>query len=167
MPDEYEVVGELANGGQRIRFLSGPLADRVVIGFPNNHPFFRGVVVDNERRRLQTPDERAESLLRSLLTRDQLRDWVGRQRFLVSTRYGVLEFGELYNIGFWPNGGGEFKLCVVPTQDKGRDLPIADQWINLLLALKASPERFFTVANWRRPGGQFMIGPVPGFERRT
>ena len=98
MPDEYEVIGELANGGQQIRFLSGPLADRIVIGFPNDHPFLQDVTND-VRRRPQTPDERAESLLRSLLTAEQLRDWDGRQRFLVSTQYGVLEFGELYNIG--------------------------------------------------------------------
>ena len=70
-------------------------------------------------------------------------------------------------MGFWPNDGGEFRLCVVPTQDKGRDLPVADQWINLLLALKASSEQFFAVADWRKPGWQFMIGPVPGFEGPT
>jgi hypothetical protein len=166
LPNEFEVIAELANGGQRIRFLRGSLAGRTVIAFPDSHPYFRGLV-DGERRRALNPDERAENLLRSLLTAEQLRDWVGRQRFLVSTRYGALEFGELYNIGFWPNSRGEFRLCVVPTRDEGRDLPVADQWINLLLALKANPERFFTVANWRRPGGQFMIGPVPGFERRT
>lgn len=105
---------------------------------------------------------RAERLLRSFLTPVQLRDWVRRQRFRVLTRYGVIELGELYNIGFWPNAGGELRLCVVPTQNKGRDLPICDQWVNLLLALKSDPERFFTVANWRRPGGKFMFGPVPG-----
>jgi hypothetical protein len=85
----------------------------------------------------------------------------------VSTQYGVLEFGELYNIKYWPRDGGEFRLCVVPTQNKGRDLPLADQWTNLLLALKANPKWFFTVANWRRPGGATMVGPVPGFERRA
>jgi len=158
---EFEVVGTLPNGGQRIRFLSGPLADRVVIAFPDSDPYFQERISHERQQRPLTADERAERLLRSLLTNEQVLDWVQSQRFTVPTPYGVVELGELYNIGFWPSSGGEFRLCVIPTQKKGVDLPLCDQWVNLLLVLKSDPERFFTVANWRRPGGKFMFGPVP------
>jgi hypothetical protein len=82
---------------------------------------------------------------------------------LVPTQFGSLEFGDLFNIGFWPSEGRELRLCVVPTGKD--DLPNADIWTNLLLALKADPKWFFTVANWRRPGGEWHFGPVPGLGR--
>lgn len=159
MPDDFEIVETLSNGGQRIRFISGPLAHRVVIAFPDRHPYFHtGLSQPYER-----PEKRADRLLRSLLNPEQLRDWTVNERFRVTTPYGIVELGELFNIGFWTPRGDEYRLCVVPTQNHGLDMPIADQWINLLLVLRSDPERFFTVANWRKSEGrQFMRGPVPG-----
>ena len=85
--------------------------------------------------------------------------WTGiaKRRFRLSTPYGVLELGALHNMAFWPSGlhwdRGHLKqlsLCVVPRGDFKR-LPEADIWTNLLLVVRAEPERFFTVANWRGP----------------
>jgi hypothetical protein len=75
-----------------------------------------------------------------------------------------MEFGRVSDIGFWPKAGGELRLCVLPN---GKTLPGPDIWTNLLFALKADPFWFFTVANWRKPDGEWNFGPVPGFERRT
>jgi hypothetical protein len=133
----------------------------MVIAFPDTHPFFQHCVLPD------TPERRAERLLRSLLTSTQLEEWLKRRKFLVQTKFGTFEFGELYNIRFWPNGNDELRLYVVPTQNKGRDLPLADQWTNLLLALRSDPERFLTVATWRKPEGHLMFGPVPGFGLQT
>ena len=80
------------------------------------------------------------------------------------TEFGEVELGELFNIGFWPRTGGEYRLCVVPT---GRRLPEPDIWTNLLLALKTDPVKFFRVANWRRSlVDKWSFGPVPGFATR-
>jgi len=88
---------------------------------------------------------------------------VTRRRFLVETQFGNVELGELFNIGFWPRTGGEYRLCVVP---RGRKLPEPDIWTNLLLVLKTDPVKFFRVANWRRPpNGKWSFGPVPGFSK--
>ncbi len=74
-----------------------------------------------------------------------------RQRFRLGTPYGVLELGALHRMAFWPRGPhwdtGHLKqlyLCVVPRGDLKR-LPEADIWTNLLLVVRAEPERFFSV----------------------
>jgi hypothetical protein len=162
---EYEIVEVLADGRRTLRFATGPLAGRMVVAYPASElhrlpPTPRPL----PRQRTESADARAAQLLRSLLRPDQRTEWVSRHRFTVATPFGEVEFGKLLDIGFWPPTGEELRLCVVPT---GAELPIADIWTNLLLALKADPRWFFTVANWRRPGGQWHLGPVPGFERRT
>lgn len=161
--DSFEVIEIFDDGRSSIRFTSGALAGRIVIAFPDS------VVVPEpprplrRRPRTESPEAKAARLLRSLLTAEQRSDWVNRRKFCVPTRFGNLEFGELFNIGFWPSTGGEYRLCVVPT---GKELPLPDVWTNLLFALKADPAWFFAVANWRRPPDrQWHLGPVPGFER--
>ncbi len=99
----------------------------------------------------------------SLLNEAQRTGWGARHRFVVHTPYGVLEFGELYDIGFWPSTGGEYRLCVLPKGSTG--LPEGDVWVNLLLFVRNDPGWFLTVANWRVPGGEWNLGPVPGNER--
>lgn len=112
------------------------------------------------------PDRRAEALLRSLLTNPQFSQWQLCGSFDVDTEIGHFELGELYDIGYWPERygrGPEFRLCVVPTVFG--DLPKADIWVNLVLALASDPRGFLAVANWRRPQqGQWHPPPIPGFQ---
>lgn len=164
--ESFEIIELFDDGRSRIRLTTGLLAGRIVMAFPDS-----GVQseasgsVRRKPRRKESPEARAARLLRSLLNAEQRNDWVGRRKFVVPTQFGKLEFGELFNIGFWPSTGGEYRLCVVPI---GKELPLPDIWTNLLLALKANPTWFFTVANWRRPPDrQWYLGPVPGFERRA
>jgi len=77
----------------------------------------------------------------------------------VATAVGTFELGRLFDIGCRAPDGDEYRLCVVP--DGYRQLPVADVWANLLLALRADPQRFLAVANWRHPGGGWHRGPVP------
>jgi hypothetical protein len=149
----FEVIEEHTNGRTVLRFLEGAMAGRTVIAFPESE------CLPNYVRRL-TPSERAEILLRSLLDADQQAQWGRSQRFRVCTRYGEVEFGRMHDIGFWPDGGGEFRLCVVPA-GRGATLPEPDVWTNLLLVVRAEPERFFAVANWRRPNGPWRPPPLP------
>lgn len=105
------------------------------------------------------PGLTAERLLRSLLDPDQLADWTAWRRFDVPTPFGPVRLGRLYHLEFRPWSGPDITLCVVP---EGQDaLPVQDIWVNLLLALRSDPEQFFKVANWRRPKGEWMFGPVP------
>jgi hypothetical protein len=89
---------------------------------------------------------RAETLLRSLLTAPQLRDWQTCQRFWVDTPRGPVRLGDLYWLRHWPidEPDIERQLCVVPNHYG--DLAPADIWVNLLLVLAVEPETFFRVA---------------------
>jgi hypothetical protein len=148
---DFEVLERFGDGRLRLRLTEGRLAGRVVIAFPDIPP-------------LLSPYERADRLLRSLLTAEQIEDWETFEKFRVPSPFGILEFGQIFDIGFWPNAGSELRLCVLPTGDD--DLPTPDIWANLLLAHKANPRWFFTVANWRKPEGRWNFGPVPGIEAR-
>ncbi len=134
------------------------MAGRTVIAFPEHE------CLPNFERRL-TPKERAEALLCSLLDLNQQASRKRTGQFRVGTRYGTLELGRLHDIGFWPPRGGELRLCVVPA---GRlaTFPEPDVWTNLLLVLRADPERFFAVANWRRLSGPWFRPPEPGLDMR-
>jgi hypothetical protein len=163
---EFEVLETFEDGRCRVRFIAGGLAGRIVTTFPTSYGWSPPATAREQRpRRRESPETRAARLLRSLLSPEQKADWRARRKFFVPTEFGRLEFGELFNIGFWPKDGGEYRLCVVPT---GRQLPLPDIWTNLLLALSSDPARFFWVANWRRPpNGTLHLGPVPGFSRLT
>ncbi|HSZ35600.1 MAG TPA: hypothetical protein VK773_00805 [Acidimicrobiales bacterium] len=121
-----------------------------------------------------TPREKAEDLLVSLLDSEQRLAWREKKRFRLSTPYGVLELGALHNMAFWPKGPhwdpdrpGQVHLCVVPSGRIDR-LPEADIWTNLLLVVRAEPERFFGVANWRAPRSNFWyLPPIPGLKLRS
>ena len=145
----FEVVAEHPDGRVTLRFAEGALAGRCVTAF-------RDEQCAPSRRRL-TPRQKAEQLLISLLDEEQRLAWRAGKRFRLSTPYGVLELGALHNMAFWPTGrhwAGErpkqLHLCVVPLGRTER-LPEADIWTNLLLVVRAEPERFFAVANWRLP----------------
>jgi hypothetical protein len=162
---DFEVLERFEDGRQWIRFTTGGLLGRTVMAFPEPAPGVPGFPSGHMNTHLGvTPHERADRLLQSFLSEQQTSDWKAQRRFRVPSPFGALEFGRLFDIGFWPHTGGELRLCVVPT---GKDLPEPDIWTNLLLALKANPSWFFTVANWwRPPNGQWNLGPVPGFETR-
>jgi hypothetical protein len=162
---DFVVLERLEDGRLWIRFTVGALAGRTVMAFPESEP---RIPPSRERRTnarvFLSPFEQADRLLRSLLTGEQATDWGVRRRFCVPSPFGKLEFGRVSDIGFWPKTGGEFRLCVLPD---GKALPDPDIWTNLLFALKADPRWFFTVANWRKPNGNWNFGPVPGFETRN
>jgi hypothetical protein len=113
-----------------------------------------------------TPRQRTDRLLVSLLDSEQRLSWRARKRFKVVTPYGVLELGALHNMRFWPRREPrQLRLCVVPTGDLRR-LPEGDIWTNLLLVVRAEPERFFAVANWRDAANQqWYRPPAPGLEK--
>jgi hypothetical protein len=112
-----------------------------------------------EETRQAEANRRAEALLVSLLDPDQRADWGSRRRFWVENPYGAVELGRVSHLHFVANDGRHFTLCVVPTGVS--NLPDADVWTNLLLVLRADPERFFDVANYCTPGGPWRAGPVP------
>jgi len=103
----------------------------------------------------------AARLLESLLDECQLASWRRGRRFEVKVPQGVVQLGELYNLWFRANNGTELSLCVVPREH--RTLPVEDIWTNLLLTLRADPNQFFRVANYRPYGssGAHRPGPVP------
>lgn len=156
----YELLEELADGRRRVRYVEGPLAGRTVVFHATRRRRPRPPV-DRRRDTGGQAGERAGQLLTSLLTEEQRADWEERRRFRVETEYGTIELGRLHAMPYWPNTvPGEFELCVVPK--RLADLPEDDVWTNLLLALEADARWFLTVANWRKRGGPWCIGPAPG-----
>ena len=144
----FEIVAEHADGRITLRFTQGVLAGRCVTAFRDGR-----CALPYERP--HTPQQKAECLLVSLLDDEQRLTWRTKRRFQLSTRYGVLELGALHNMAFWPEGPRwepghpkQLYLCVVP-QGNIKRLPEADVWTNLLLVVRAEPERFLAVANWR------------------
>lgn len=108
----------------------------------------------------EEPSARARRLLTSLLTPTQRDQYRRLGTFWVTTKEGRFELGLLYDIGFYPKRSGrEYRLCVVPSGDD--DLPEADIWVNLLLALLHDPRGFLKVANWGTPLGRWHCGPFP------
>jgi hypothetical protein len=105
------------------------------------------------------PDAVAERLMLSLLDDEQREQWKANRMFWVDTPYGRLRLGRLYDLYFRPRIGNALTLCVVPVDHLS--LPRCDIWTNLVLALRADPDRFFRVANWRRLRGAWQSGPVP------
>jgi hypothetical protein len=128
---------------------------------PGRRPVPRrhGRVVTEEDVLRAEAGRRAEALLESLLDRTQRADWRRRRRFWVPTPYGAVELGRISDLRFEATDGRHLVLCVVPTRHG--DLPLADVWTNLLLVLRAEPDRFFDVANYLPPGGPWLRGPVP------
>lgn len=166
----FEVLQEFEGGGRQVRFVSGPLAGRVVVMCPAADDE-SSISTTNESDSPDTvastlsPSQKARLLLLSLLTPAQRADWISHHRIVLCTAYGRVEFGRLSDIGYWPHGDGEFRLCVLPAGPD--DFPEDDVWTNLLLALLADPCWFLTVANWRRPGSDWCLGPAPGLVKRS
>jgi hypothetical protein len=145
-----EVVTEHADGRITMRFVDGPLAGRRVTAFSDD-------LCELPYKPTLSPREKAERLFLSLLDDGQRREWRADRRCRVRTPYGLLELGALHDMSFWPAGRQwdpghprRLHLCVVPTGNTRR-LPEADIWTNLLLVVRAEPERFLAVANWRGP----------------
>jgi len=160
-----EVVGGEHNGSSVLLVPASRILPRATP--PQREELLRRRLVRLTHDRFVTPEEtrkvdaarRADALLESLLDTDQRADWRSRRRFWVGTPYGVVELGRLSHLRFDSNDGHHFVLCVVPKSFS--DLPNADVWTNLLLVLRAEPERFFDVANYCAPGGSWRAGPVP------
>lgn len=163
----FEVVAEHPDGRITLRFTEGVLAGRRFTAFTDEH-----CLVPYERP--LTPRDKAERLLVSLLDDHQRLDWRTHRRFRLDTPYGLLELGALHNMAFWPRGlhwerghPKKLHLCVVPRGDLKR-LPPADVWTNLLLVVRAEPERFFAVANWRGPSHtSWYRPPIAGMKLRS
>jgi hypothetical protein len=161
---EYEVLENLGFDRQVVRITTGERAGMELVlacGAPpgvQRLEEFLGEAASPVGGRLP-PRLAAERLLCSLLDPRQLRDWTDHGKFWVPTPFGPVQLGRLFHLRFRPWEGEPLTLCVVPVQF--RSLPEADIWVNLLLALRADPQWFFTVANWRPPGGQWTHGPVP------
>lgn len=129
--------------------------------------FLGGSIPHTDDPFFETPEFKAQSLLESLLSVEQLEDWRTRRRFWVPTPRGKVELGKLYNLSFQDSSGTNLIICVEP--EACFELPEADIWTNLLLMLRADPEHFFDVANWRfsrGPDKQWRTGPVPRFPSR-
>jgi hypothetical protein len=146
---DLQFVERFEDGRQLLRFTEGVLAGRTVMAFPESDFIYL------------SPYERAERLLVTLLNPDQEQAWRSTKTFRITTLYGTVELGRIFDIGYWPGADVELRLCVLP---QGKRLPEPDIWTNLLLVLTHDPRHFFTVANWRRPHGQWYRAPVPGFE---
>jgi hypothetical protein len=120
--------------------------------------------IEREEPQKAEANRRAEALLVSLLDPHQRSDWESRRRFWVESTYGAVELGRVSDLRFDTHDGRHFTLCVVPQGVS--NLPDADVWTNLLLVLRAEPERFFDVANYCTPGGRWRAGPVPRLRPR-
>ncbi len=163
----FEIVAEHPDGRITLRFTEGLLTGRCVTAF-----------TDEQCTRAYepplTPRQKAERLLASFLDDQQGQDWRLKRRFRLDTPYGVLELGALHHMAFWPRGPHwdpghpkQLYLCVVPRGDFKR-LPEADVWTNLLLVVRAEPERFFMVANWRGPAHtSWYRPPISGLHLRS
>jgi hypothetical protein len=92
---DFEVLERFGDGRLRLRLTEGRLAGRVVIAFPDIPP-------------LLSPYERADRLLRSLLTAEQIEDWETFEKFRVPSPFGILEFGQIFDIG--PPGMMTYRL---------------------------------------------------------
>jgi hypothetical protein len=94
-------------------------------------------------------DERARSLLRSLLRPSELDQWERTGSFWVHTEPGWFRFGTLYDIRFraarWP--WVERSICVVTEGFEQRPLP--DLWAELVVTARAAPTSLTGVANFR------------------
>ena len=123
-----------------------------------------------DQAQLRTPESRANELLESLLTPEELQEWRRDGRFWVSTPHGRVQLGQLYQLPFQPrNAAGDLVLCVVPNEPpRSPPMPGPDIWANLLLVLRTDPARFFEVANWRfARGGPWHRGPAPVQDGRS
>jgi hypothetical protein len=157
----YRVLEDLGHGRRRVRVTDGECAGVELVLLPRPTPGVQRLDewLEGLPAQITSPNQRAERLLASLLTDEQRRDWELGCRFEVATAVGTFELGRLFDIGYRAPGGDEYRLCVVP--DGYEQLPVADVWANLLLALRDDPLWFLAVANWRRPGGDWHRGPVP------
>lgn len=161
---EYEVLENLGFDRQLVRITTGDRAGLELVLVCAEIPGverleeFLGEAAAPVGGRLP-PRLAAERLLCSLLDQGQREDWTRNRTFWVPTEFGPVQLGRLFNLRFRPWEGEPLTLCVVP--DGFSTLPEADIWVNLLLALRADPRWFFTVANWRRRGGDWTYGPVP------
>lgn len=164
---DFEVLTHLDGDRCVVRVVGGEHDGRLVVVSRGGDPavrllswFLEGTVPGEALFDRNTPENVARTLLESLLSKSQLADWSKRGRFWVETPRGSVELGRLYSLRFRDRNGGQLVLCVAPEDEI--DLPNADIWTTLLLVLRADPERFFEVANWRKPHNErWLRGPVP------
>jgi hypothetical protein len=164
---DVELISHLDADRCVVRVVGGEYHDRIVVVCRGGDPstrnlswFLEGTADCDPLFDANTPENVARTLLESLLSEDQLADWKRRRRFWVDTPRGSVELGELFNLRFRDQNGGRLVLCVVPEDEL--DLPDGDIWTTLLLTLRADPEHFFEVANWRKPHNErWLRGPVP------
>jgi hypothetical protein len=160
-----EVVGGEHHGATVLLVPVARVLPRARTRDESDLPRRRGAAATRGRFSAPKPSEeaeanrKAEALLVSLLDHHQRADWERRRRFWVESPYGAVELGRVSHLRFEAHDGSRFTLCVVPTGVS--NLPDADIWTNLLLVLRAEPERFFEVANYCTPGGPWRAGPVP------
>ncbi len=165
------MLEELAPGRTLIQIVGGTHdGEHVVVMGDCRHVGIRSLAwyldgdVPFDQSRLQSPEAKANTLLESLLSPDELQEWRRDGRFWVSTPPGCVQLGQLYQLPFRPrNAGHDLVLCVVPDEPPRQPpMPGPDVWANLLLVLRTDPERFFRVANWRFAGrGHWHRGPAP------
>jgi hypothetical protein len=167
------VLEDLGNGRALVEIVGGDHdGDRVVVTSGDRGREIRPLAwyLDGEevsahiKHALRSPDNKANELLESLLSAQQLNQLRQQRRFWVPTPHGSVELGALFNLRFKSSASSrELVLCAVPEGfETRRDLPEADIWSNLLLALRNDPDEFFRVANWRSVRDrQWYHGPAP------
>jgi hypothetical protein len=168
----FELIEEIEGWGTLVALVGGPLhgyqvllvpRDRILPGTGRRTPAAPHATPSRQRTAARDVESKAQRLLESLLDARQLESWRSRRRFKVRTPYGYVELGRLYELVFQRNDGENFLVCVVP--EGHRELPHADIWTNLVLALRSDPDRFFQVANYKGKHG-WQAGPVPLSGRR-
>ncbi len=110
-------------------------------------PLAYGDATSDARR---AADVRADALLHSFLDAGQLAQRQRGGTFWVTTRGGTVRLGEMYKLMHieFADPCRWRMLCVV-THDHGR-VPVGDEWTAMLLALRTTPESFFSVAAVRQ-----------------
>lgn len=148
------LLEDLGGGGRLVRLLDGPRRGIEVV-VPSGH--LARVGVRDERSpslhragASQAAIERAESLLRGLLSPSQRHQRATAGTFWVHNGHGWFRLGVLYDIRFrsprrpWV----ERSVCVVSEGYERR--PTADLWAELVVVLAADPTQVVGVANWNR-----------------
>ncbi len=102
---------------------------------------------EGSERQRHLAEQRAHTLLWSLLDARQRRQWTANQSCWVHTGLGSLRLGTLYQIfHVSPDDPAHWdSLCVVSNNHGGT--PPADEWTTMLLALRVQPTIFLDVAN--------------------
>lgn len=109
-------------------------------------------------KRAQEAESKAEALLESFLTSDQLDQWKAEKSFLVRGQDGYLykvvhkPQHNVFRVGL--DGQPEVEYCIVPKDNT----PVGDRLLAILLLLRTNMEYFHKHANkWRLPGREPIL----------